>query len=45
MPKSNEWAGNGGGKHKKGSELHLAVNTLRHLLALHLTPASADDRA
>ena len=30
---------------KKGSKLHLAVDTLGHLLAAHVTPATADDRA
>ena len=33
-----------GAKRKKGSKLHLAVDTLGHLLALHVTPANADDR-
>jgi transposase len=28
-----------------GSKLHLAVDTLGHLLAAHVTPATADDRA
>ena len=28
-----------------GSKLHLAVHTLGHLLALHVTPANVDDRA
>jgi transposase len=31
--------------HKKGSKLHMAVDTLGYLLALHVTPADADDRA
>ena len=30
---------------KKGSKVHLAVDTLGHLLTLHVTPADADDRA
>src|SRR5271166_859202 len=34
-----------GAKRKKGSKLHLAVDALGHLLALHVTPANADDRA
>ena len=34
-----------GAKRKKGSKLHLAVDTLGHLLALHVTPANADDCA
>lgn len=33
-----------GAKRKKGSKLHMAVNTLGHLLALHVTPGNADDR-
>lgn len=43
-PESGARAGYDGGKRKKGSKLHLAVDTLGHLLALHVTPASADDR-
>lgn len=44
-PESGARAGYDGGKRKKGSKLHLAVDTLGHLLALHVTPANADDRA
>ena len=43
-PESGERAGYDGGKRKKGSKLHMAVDTLGHLLALHMTPASAQDR-
>lgn len=43
-PESGERAGYDGGKRKKGSKLHMAVDTLGHLLALHVTPASAEDR-
>ncbi|MGF7151550.1 transposase [Sphingomonas zeicaulis] len=43
-PESGERAGYDGGKRKKGSKLHMAVETLGHLLALHVTPASAEDR-
>ena len=43
-PQSGERAGYDGGKRKKGSKLHMAVDTLGHLLALHVTPASAEDR-
>ena len=43
-PESGERAGYDGAKRKKGSKLHLAVDTLGHLLALHVTPASAEDR-
>ena len=41
---SGERAGYDGGKRKKGSKIHMAVDTLGHLLALHVTPASAEDR-
>jgi len=44
-PESGARAGYDGGKRKKGSKLHLAVDTLGHFLALHVTPANADDRA
>ena len=44
-PESGERAGYDGAKRKKGSKLHLAVDTLGHMLALHVTPASAEDRA
>lgn len=33
-----------GAKRKKGSKIHLAVDTLGHLLALHVTPANEQDR-
>src|SRR6202051_1899630 len=38
-PESGPRAGYDGAKRKKGSKLHLAVDTLGHLLALHVTPA------
>lgn len=44
-PESGERAAYDGAKRKRGSKLHLAVDTLGHLLALHVTPANADDRA
>jgi transposase len=44
-PESGTRAGYDGAKRKKGSKLHMAVDTLGHLLALHVTPASADERA
>lgn len=44
-PESGPRAGYDGAKRKRGSKLHMAVDTLGHLLALHVTPASADDRA
>ncbi|BBU64141.1 IS5 family transposase (plasmid) [Methylosinus sp. C49] len=44
-PESGPRAGYDGGKRKRGSKLHMAVDTLGHLLALHVTPANVDDRA
>src|SRR3954449_7179706 len=44
-PESGSRAGYDGAKRKRGSKLHMAVDTLGHLLALHVTPANADDRA
>ena len=44
-PESGARAGYDGAKRKKGSKLHMAVDTLGHLLALHVTPANTDDRA
>lgn len=44
-PESGERVGYDEAKRKKGSKLHMAVDTLGHLLALHVTPATADDRA
>ncbi len=38
-------AGYDGYKRRKGSKIHLAVDTLGHLLALRVTPADAQDRA
>jgi transposase len=43
-PESGERAGYDGGKRKKSSKIHMAVDTLGHLLALHVTPASTEDR-
>ena len=37
-PESGSRAGYDGAKRKRGSKLHLAVDTLGHLLALHVTP-------
>jgi transposase len=42
---SGERAGYDGYKRKRGSKVHLAVDTLGHLLALHVTPADEQDRA
>jgi transposase len=44
-PESGRRAGWDGHKRTRGSKLHLAVDTLGHLLALRVTPASEDDRA
>src|SRR3954470_4069549 len=43
-PESGERAGYDGAKRKKGSKLHLAVDTLGNLLALRVTPANVDER-
>ena len=42
---SGHRAGYDGAKRRKGSKVHLAVDTLGHLLALHVTPANEQDRA
>jgi transposase len=44
-PESGQRAGYDGAKRKKGSKVHAAVDTLGHLLALHVTPADEQDRA
>lgn len=44
-PESGERAGYDGAKRRKGSKTHMAVDTLGHLLALHVTPADEQDRA
>jgi len=43
-PESGGRAGYDGAKRRKGSKVHAAVDTLGHLLALWVTPASAGDR-
>jgi transposase len=43
-PESGSRAGYDGAKRKRGSKVHAAVDTLGHLLALHVTPASEHDR-
>jgi transposase len=43
-PESGGRAGYDGAKRKKGSKVHVAVDTLGHLLALHVTPADEQDR-
>ncbi len=42
---SGKRAGYDGAKRKRGSKVHIAVDTLGHLLALHVSPASEQDRA
>jgi transposase len=44
-PESGARAGYDGAKRKRGSKVHMAVDTLGHLLALHVTAADAQDRA
>jgi transposase len=44
-PESGGRAGYDGAKRRKGSKTHIAVDTLGHLLALHVTPATEQDRA
>ena len=43
-PESGARAGYDGAKRRKGSKVHAAVDTLGHLLALHVTPADEQDR-
>jgi transposase len=43
-PESGSRAGYDGAKRKNGSKVHVAVDTLGHLLALHVTPADQQDR-
>jgi transposase len=42
---SGPWAGYDGYKRRKGSKVHMAVDTLGHLLALRVTPANEQERA
>jgi transposase len=44
-PESGGRAGYDGGKRKNGSKVHIAVDTLGHLLALRVTPANEQERA
>jgi transposase len=43
-PESGARAGYDGAKRQKGSKVHAAIDTLGHLLALHVTPANVQDR-
>src|SRR5215216_960198 len=44
-PESGSRGGYDGHKHKKGSKVHAAVDTLGHLLALRVTSATEQDRS
>ncbi len=44
-PESGERAGDEGYKRRKGSKVHIAVDTLGLLLAAHVTPANEQERA
>ncbi|ABY28954.1 hypothetical protein Mext_0539 [Methylorubrum extorquens PA1] len=44
-PESGERAGYDGAKRKRGANMHLAVDTPGHVVALHVTLADVDDRA
>jgi len=44
-PESGARAGYDGAKRRKGSKVHAAVDSLGHLLALHVTAADEQDRA
>ena len=44
-PESGSRAGYDGHKRKKGSKVHIAVDTLGYLLTLHITPANEQERA
>lgn len=44
-PESGHRAGYDGAKRRKGSKVHVAVDTLGHLLAALITPANGQDRA
>jgi transposase len=44
-PESGARAGYDGHKRKRGSKTHMAVDTLGHWLALHVTPADEQERA
>ncbi len=44
-PESGGRGGYDGAKRRKGSKVHLAVDTLGHLVAVRVTPADTQDRA
>src|SRR5262245_15572857 len=43
-PESGHRAGYDGAKRRRGSKVHMSVDTLGHLLALHVTAANEQDR-
>jgi hypothetical protein len=43
MPESGTRAGYDGAKRRRGSKVHLAVETLGHLLVLHVSTANEQD--
>jgi transposase len=44
-PESGTRAGYDGAKRRRGAKVHMAVDTLGHLLALHVTAANEQDRS
>ena len=44
-PESGTRAGYDGAKRRRGSEVHMAVDILEHLLAAHVTVASEQDQS
>jgi transposase len=44
-PESGTRAGDDGAKRRRGSKVHMAVDTLGHLLAAHVTAANEQDRS
>jgi transposase len=44
-PESGTRAGDDGAKRRRGSNVHMAVDTLGHLLAAHVTTANEQDRS
>ena len=44
-PESGPRAGDDGAKRRKGAKMHMAVDTLGYLFALHVTPAHVQDRS
>ncbi|GAC1526962.1 MAG: hypothetical protein NVS2B4_04020 [Ramlibacter sp.] len=45
LQSSCESGSRAGYKRQKGSKVHMAVDTLGHLLAMHVTPADEHERA